>query len=74
MKIYSSKINQKTVDRKKDYVYRIVDKVKRGIATSAEISSACDTVYWLWKWKVIDRAESDRLADMLTDAMDDNFN
>ena len=73
MKIYSSKISQKTIDYKKNYVYQIVDKVKRGIATPAEISSACDTVYWLWKWKIIDKQESDMLADMLTDAMEDNY-
>lgn len=73
MKIYSSRISQKTIDYKKNYVYQIVDKVKRGTATSAEISSACDAVYWLWKWKVIDRVESDKLADMLADAMEDHL-
>lgn len=73
MKIYSSKISQKTIDYKLKYVNDVAAKVRRGSATFQEINNACEMVYWLWKWKVIDREESGRLADLLSDAMEGKY-
>ena len=36
----------------------------------SEIDRACNIIEWLWKWKVIDREESGKLADMISDAME----
>lgn len=38
-----------------------------------ELNNACEMVHWLWKWKVIDREESGRLADLLSDAMEGKY-
>jgi len=73
MKIYSSKISQKTIDYKLKYVNDVAAKVRRGYATTQELNNACEMVYWLWKWKVIDREESGRLADLLSDAMEGKY-
>lgn len=71
MKIYSnSRVNQKTIDYKLKYVNQVADKVRRGSASMQELNNACEMVHWLWKWKVIDREESGRLADLLSDAME----
>ena len=70
MKIYSSKVSQKTIDYKKKYVYQVAEKVRRGSASMQELNEACEMIHWLWKWKVIDREESGKLADMISDAMD----
>ena len=70
MKIYShSRVNQKTIDYKKKYINDVIKKVYRGSASMQELSTACDMITWLWKWKVIDREESGKLADMISDAM-----
>lgn len=65
-----SRINQKTIELKKNYIKNVIDKIKKGTATAPEVSKACDTIHWLWKWKVIDREESGRLADEISDAME----
>ena len=65
-----AKINQKTIDNKLKFINNVVEKIKRGTATTSEIDRACDTISWLWKWKVIDREESGRLADAISDAME----
>jgi hypothetical protein len=64
------RISQKTIDNKIKYVNNTVEKIKRGTASIPEIDKACDIVSWLWKWKVIDRDECGKLADMLSDAME----
>ena len=74
MKIYShSKVSQKAIYYKKKYVNDVVKKIYNGSASMNEISTACDMVTWLWKWKVIDREESGRLADLLSDAMEGKY-
>ena len=71
MKIYShSKVSQKTIDYKKKYIDTVISKVRRGSASMEEINSACEMIHWLWKWKVIDREESGKLADLISDAME----
>lgn len=65
-----AKINQKTIDNKLKFINNVIEKIKRGTATTSEIDRACDTISWLWKWKVIDREESGRLADAISDAME----
>lgn len=71
MKIYShSKVNQKTIDYKKKFINDTINKIRKGTASSTDIATACDMITWLWKWKVIDREESGRLADMISDAME----
>jgi hypothetical protein len=65
-----AKINQKTIDSKLKFINNVIEKIKRGTATTSEIDRACDTISWLWKWKVIDREESGRLADAISDAME----
>lgn len=73
MKIYAGKVSQKTIDYKKKYVYQVAEKVRRGTASMQEIATACDMITWLWKWKVIDREESGRLADIMSDAMEGKY-
>ena len=63
-------INQKTIDNKLKFINTVIEKVKHGTATMSEIDKACDTIAWLWKWKAIDREESGRLADRISDAME----
>ena len=63
-------IKQKTIDNKLKFINNVIEKIKRGTATMPEIDKACDTIAWLWKWKVIDREESGRLADRISDAME----
>ena len=63
-------IKQKTIDNKLKFINDVIKKIKRGTATMSEIDKACDTITWLWKWKVIDREETDRLADEISDAME----
>ena len=63
-------ISQKTVDQKIKFVNGVIEKIKRGTASTFEINKACDTITWLWKWKVIDREESGKLADAISDAME----
>lgn len=57
-------------DYKLKYVNQVADKVRKGYASMQELNNACEMVHWLWKWKVIDREESGRLADLLSDAME----
>jgi hypothetical protein len=63
-------ISQKTIDTKIRFINGVIEKVKRGTATSYEIVKACDMIAWLWKWKVIDREETGKLADAISDAME----
>ena len=63
-------IKQKTIDNKLKFINTIIEKIERGTATIPEIDKACDTIHWLWKWKVIDREESGRLADRISNAME----
>ena len=65
-----SRISQKTIDTKITFINRVIEKIKRGTATGPEIDKACDTITWLWKWKVIDREESGKLADRISDALE----
>lgn len=65
-----SKISQKTINSKKEFVFAVIEKIKRGTVTMSEIDRACNIIEWLWKWKVIDRDESGKLADMISDAME----
>lgn len=65
-----SKISQKTINSKKEFVFTVIEKIKRGTVTMSEIDRACNIIEWLWKWKVIDRDESGKLADMISDAME----
>ena len=62
-------ISQKTIDNKLKFINNVIEKIKRGTATISEIDKACDTIAWLWKWKVIDREECGKLADRISDAM-----
>lgn len=62
-------ISQKAIDQKIKFVNNTIEKIKCGTACESEISKACDTVYWLWKWKCIDRKKSGELADAITDAL-----
>lgn len=64
------KISQKTIDQKIKFVNGVIEKIKRGTASTLEIDKACDTITWLWKWKIIDREESGKLADRISDAME----
>lgn len=63
-------IKQKTIDNKLKFINNVIEKIERGTATIPEIDKACDTITWLWKWKVIDREESGKLADRISDAME----
>ena len=63
-------IKQKTIDNKLKFINTVIEKIRRGTATMSEIDKACDTITWLWKWKVIDREESGRLADEISNAME----
>ena len=65
-----AKINQKTIDAKKKFINDVIEKIKKGTAAQYEIDKACDTIYWMYQWKVIDREESGRLADAISDAME----
>lgn len=65
-----SRISQKTINSKKEFVFTVIEKIKRGTVTMSEIDRACNIIEWLWKWKVIDRDESGKLADMISDAME----
>lgn len=65
-----SKISQKTINSKKEFVFTVIEKIKKGTVTMNEIDRACNIIEWLWKWKVIDRDESGKLADMISDAME----
>lgn len=65
-----SKINQKTINTKKKFVNDVIEKIKKGTAAQYEIEKACDIIYWMYQWKVIDREESGRLADAISDAME----
>lgn len=74
MKIYShSKVSQKTIDYKKKYIDTVISKVRRGSASMEELHNACEMIHWLWKWKVIDREESGKLADLISDAMEGKY-
>ena len=71
MKIYShSKVSQHAIDYKKKFINDTINKIRRGTASSTDVSTACNMIDWLWRWKVIDREESGRLADMISDAME----
>lgn len=63
-------ISQKTIDNKLKFINGVIEKIRRGTATSYEIDKACDMISWLWKWKVIDREETGKLADAISDAME----
>ena len=63
-------IKQKTIDNKLKFINNVIKKIRHCTATMSEIDKACDTISWLWKWKVIDREEADRLADEISDAME----
>ena len=65
-----SRISQKTIDNKLKFINGVIERIRRGTATSCEIDKACDMISWLWKWKVIDREESCKLADRISDALE----
>ena len=65
-----SNVSQKTIDTKIRFINSTIEKIKRGTATTPEIDKACDMIHWLWKWKVIDREESGKLADRISDALE----
>lgn len=65
-----SRISQKTIDTKVRFINDVIEKIKHGTAAMSEIDKACDMIHWLWKWKVIDREESCKLADAISDAME----
>ena len=63
-------ISQKAIQHKLDFINNVIKKIKRGTATMAEIDKACDTIHWLYQWKIIDREKSCELAEEITDAME----
>ena len=65
-----SKVSQKTIDTKIRFINGVIERINHGTATMSEIDKACDTIHWLWKWKVIDREESGKLADRISDALE----
>ena len=65
-----SNVSQKTIDTKIRFINNTIEKIKRGTAMTSEIDKACDMIHWLWKWKVIDREESGKLADRISDALE----
>ena len=74
MKIYAhGKVSQKTIDYKKKYIDTVISKIRRGSVSMEELNNACEMIHWLWKWKVIDREESGKLADMISDAMEGKY-
>ena len=68
-KYIRASIKPERIESKKKYINQVVDKIRRGTASSEEISKACDSVVWLWKWKHIDDATKDTLCDELINAM-----
>lgn len=64
-------ISQRTIDHKLNFINNVIQKIKNGTASMAEIDKACDTIYWLYQWKVIDRDKSCELAEKITKAMED---
>lgn len=69
-KYIRSSIKPERIESKKKFINQVVDKIRRGNASVDEISKACDSVVWLWKWKHIDDATKDELCDKLSDAME----
>lgn len=69
-KYIRTSIKPERIESKKKFINQIVDKIHKGTASIEEISRACDSVVWLWKWKHIDRATMENLCDKLTNAMD----
>lgn len=65
--------SSKNIEYKKKFINDTIKKIRRGTATSGDISTACNMIDWLWRWKVIDREESGKLADMISDAMEGKF-
>ena len=65
-----SRVSQKTIDTKIKFINGVIERVKHGTATMSEIDKACNMISWLWKWKVIDREESGKLADRISDALE----
>jgi len=63
-------ISQKTIDQKLKFINNTIEKIKRGTATTPEVDKACDIIYWLYKWNVIDRDKSCELAEKIADAME----
>ena len=63
-------ISQKIINQKKQYIKTVIEKIRKGTAAQYEIENACDMIYWLHKWKIIDREESGRLADEISDTME----
>ena len=70
-----SSIKPEKLEFKKKYIDQVIDKIRKGTASIGDISKACDSVVWLWRWKHIDSETKDRLCDKLINAMDgvDNF-
>lgn len=63
-------ISQKAIQHKLDFINNVIKKIKRGTATMPEIDKACDTIHWLYQWKIIDREKSCELAEKITNAME----
>lgn len=67
-------ISQKAIDKKLKFINYTIRRIRCGTASMSEIDKACNTIAWLWKWKVIDREECGRLADEISDAMEGKGN
>lgn len=69
-KYIRTSIKPERIESKKRFINQVVDRIRKGAASTEEISQACDSVVWLWKWKHIDRETMENLCDKLTNAMD----
>ena len=69
-KYIRTSIKPERIESKKKFINQVVDRIRKGTASTEEISRACDSVVWLWKWKHIDRETMENLCDKLTNAMD----
>lgn len=69
-KYIRTSIKPERIESKKKFINQVVGRIRKGTASTEEISRACDSVVWLWKWKHIDRATMENLCDKLTNAMD----
>jgi len=66
-------ISQRTIDHKINFIKNVIQKIRRGTATMPEIDKACDTIHWLYQWKVIDTEKSCELAEEITNAMEGKY-
>lgn len=72
-KYIRASIKPERIEYKKNYINSVIKKIHNGSASMQEMDTACDMIYWLWKWKVIDREESGKLADLISDAMEGKY-